>query len=227
MIAAPEGANDTHLLSPPLLNCSALDETRFADKLRQAFLDQVIAAFDAEEQEGCSWRSEKESVKEAASSSTNRLHRCCVKAYNWHRPHLHGGRSLIKVEMWIKVEANGASGVGKSTAEETQSEGSSQISSRKPHVLAKLISKPMQLVSVRQKSWSKPSYKAEVSHAEMLHKLAQAKKIELGVELTNTWWVSQILPFVIGGGIDCPCLLVDQILECLKINCLNLVHTMN
>ena len=51
MIAAPEGANDTHLAALAELS-KYLMKPGFADKLRQASTpDQVIAAFDAEEQE--------------------------------------------------------------------------------------------------------------------------------------------------------------------------------
>ena len=54
MIAAPEGANDTHLAALAELS-KYLMKPGFADKLRQASTpDQVIAAFDAEEQESCS-----------------------------------------------------------------------------------------------------------------------------------------------------------------------------
>ena len=50
MIAAPEGANDTHLAALAELS-KYLMKPGFADKLRQASTpDQVIAAFDAEEQ---------------------------------------------------------------------------------------------------------------------------------------------------------------------------------
>ena len=51
MIAAPEGANDTHLAALAELS-KYLMKPGFADKLRQASTpDQVIAVFDAEEQE--------------------------------------------------------------------------------------------------------------------------------------------------------------------------------
>ena len=51
MIAAPEGANDTHLAALAELS-KYLMKPGFADKLRQVSTpDQVIAVFDAEEQE--------------------------------------------------------------------------------------------------------------------------------------------------------------------------------
>ena len=52
MIAAPEGANDTFTWQPFAELSKYLMKPGFADKLRQASTpDQVIAAFDAEEQE--------------------------------------------------------------------------------------------------------------------------------------------------------------------------------
>ena len=69
MIAAPEGANDTHLAALAELS-KYLMKPGFADKLRQASTpDQVIAAFDAEEQEAAAEEAKKaEAVKEATSS---------------------------------------------------------------------------------------------------------------------------------------------------------------
>lgn len=59
MIAAPEGANDTHLSALAELS-KYLMKPGFADKLRQARTpDQVIAAFDAEEQEAAAEEAKK------------------------------------------------------------------------------------------------------------------------------------------------------------------------
>ena len=59
MIAAPEGANDTHLAALAELS-KYLMKPGFADKLRQASTpDKVIAAFDAEEQEAAAEEAKK------------------------------------------------------------------------------------------------------------------------------------------------------------------------
>ncbi len=123
MIAAPEGANDTHLAALAELS-KYLMKPGFADKLRQASTpDQVIAAFDAEEQEAAAEEAKKaEAVKEAASSDKHSLlplqHVQQVSpTLTWQK------KPLIKkgeeMGVTVRVETNGASGVGnRLTAEE-------------------------------------------------------------------------------------------------------------
>ncbi len=98
MIAAPEGANDTHLATLAELCLSTWWKPGFADKTspRTSTPDQVIAAFDAEEQEAAAEEGKSRvKVKEAASSDKPLIvSRCSL--YNRDRPHLHGRRSLIK-----------------------------------------------------------------------------------------------------------------------------------
>ena len=130
MIAAPEGANDTHLAALAELS-KYLMKPGFADKLRQASTpDQVIAAFDAEEQEAAAEEAKKaEAVKEATSSDKPLI--VAVTACTTGIAHIHGRRSPHQkgeeMGVTVRVETNGASGVGnRLTAEEiAKAEGSS------------------------------------------------------------------------------------------------------
>ena len=71
MIAAPEGANDTHLAALAELS-KYLMKPGFADKLRQASTpDQVIAAFDAEEQEAAAEEAKKQKRSKKQLHLTN------------------------------------------------------------------------------------------------------------------------------------------------------------
>ena len=71
MIAAPEGANDTHLAALAELS-KYLMKPGFADKLRQASTpDQVIAAFDAEEQEAAAEEAKKQKQSKKQLHLTN------------------------------------------------------------------------------------------------------------------------------------------------------------
>ena len=73
MIAAPEGANDTHLAALAELS-KYLMKPGFADKLRQASTpEQVIAAFDAEEQVAAAEEAKKQKQSKKQHHLTNRL----------------------------------------------------------------------------------------------------------------------------------------------------------
>ena len=72
MIAAPEGANDTHLAALAELS-KYLMKPGFADKLRQASTpDQVIAVFNAEEQEAQLKKRKKQKQSKKQLHLTNR-----------------------------------------------------------------------------------------------------------------------------------------------------------
>ena len=72
MIAAPEGANDTHLAALAELS-KYLMKPGFAEKLRQVSTpDQVIAAFDAEEQEAAAEEAKKQKLSKKQLHLTNR-----------------------------------------------------------------------------------------------------------------------------------------------------------
>ena len=228
MIAAPEGANDTHLAALAELS-KYLMKPGFADKLRQASTpDQVIAAFDAEEQEAAAEEAKKaEAVKEAASSDKPLI--VAVTACTTGIAHTYmAEEALIKkgeeMGVTVRVETNGASGVGnRLTAEEIAKAEGVIIAADKAVETArfdgkKLISKPV-AAGIRQTEELIQTIldgKADVFHAE---NAAQANASQEKLSLGGAFYkhlmsgVSQMLPFVIGGGILIAlAFLIDQIL---------------
>ena len=228
MIAAPEGANDTHLAALAELS-KYLMKPGFADKLRQASTpDQVIAAFDAEEQEAAAEEAKKaEAVKEAASSDKPLI--VAVTACTTGIAHTYmAEEALIKkgeeMGVTVRVETNGASGVGnRLTAEEIVKAEGVIIAADKAVETArfdgkKLISKPV-AAGIRQTEELIQTIldgKADVFHAE---NAAQASTSQEKLSLGGAFYkhlmsgVSQMLPFVIGGGILIAlAFLIDQVL---------------
>lgn len=228
MIAAPEGANDTHLAALAELS-KYLMKPGFADKLRQASTpDQVIAAFDAEEQEAAAEEAKKaEAVKEAASSDKPLI--VAVTACTTGIAHTYmAEEALIKkgeeMGVTVRVETNGASGVGnRLTAEEIAKAEGVIIAADKAVETArfdgkKLISKPV-AACIRQTEELIQTIldgKADVFHAE---NAAQASASQEKLSLGGAFYkhlmsgVSQMLPFVIGGGILIAlAFLIDQVL---------------
>ena len=228
MIAAPEGANDTHLAALAELS-KYLMKPGFADKLRQASTpDQVIAAFDAEEQEAAAEEAKKaEAVKEAASSDKPLI--VAVTACTTGIAHTYmAEEALIKkgeeMGVTVRVETNGASGVGnRLTAEEIAKAEGVIIAADKAVETArfdgkKLISKPV-AAGIRQTEELIQTIldgKADVFHAE---NAAQASASQEKLSLGGAFYkhlmsgVSQMLPFVIGGGILIAlAFLIDQVL---------------
>ena len=228
MIAAPEGANDTHLAALAELS-KYLMKPGFADKLRQASTpDQVIAAFDAEEQEAAAEEAKKaEAVKEAASSDKPLI--VAVTACTTGIAHTYmAEEALIKkgeeMGVTVRVETNGASGVGnRLTAEEIAKAEGVIIAADKAVETArfdgkKLISKPV-AAGIRQTEELIQTIldgKADVFHAE---NAAQASASQEKLSLGGAFYkhlmsgVSQMLPFVIGGGILIAlAFLIDQVI---------------
>ncbi|RHF68275.1 PTS fructose transporter subunit IIC [Streptococcus parasanguinis] len=228
MIAAPEGANDTHLAALAELS-KYLMKPGFADKLRQASTpDQVVAAFDAEEQEAAAEEAKKaEAVKEAASSDKPLI--VAVTACTTGIAHTYmAEEALIKkgeeMGVTVRVETNGASGVGnRLTAEEIAKAEGVIIAADKAVETArfdgkKLISKPV-AAGIRQTEELIQTIldgKADVFHAE---NAAQASASQEKLSLGGAFYkhlmsgVSQMLPFVIGGGILIAlAFLIDQVM---------------
>ena len=228
MIAAPEGANDTHLAALAELS-KYLMKPGFADKLRQASTpDQVIAAFDAEEQVAAAEEAKKaEAVKEAASSDKPLI--VAVTACTTGIAHTYmAEEALIKkgeeMGVTVRVETNGASGVGnRLTAEEIAKAEGVIIAADKAVETArfdgkKLISKPV-AAGIRQTEDLIQTIldgKADVFHAE---NAAQASASQEKLSLGGAFYkhlmsgVSQMLPFVIGGGILIAlAFLIDQVM---------------
>ncbi|MDU1975853.1 MAG: fructose-specific PTS transporter subunit EIIC [Streptococcus parasanguinis] len=228
MIAAPEGANDTHLAALAELS-KYLMKPGFADKLRQASTpDQVIAAFDAEEQVAAAEEAKKaEAVKEAASSDKPLI--VAVTACTTGIAHTYmAEEALIKkgeeMGVTVRVETNGASGVGnRLTAEEIAKAEGVIIAADKAVETArfngkKLISKPV-AAGIRQTEELIQTIldgKADVFHAENAAEAsASQEKLSLGGAFYKHLMsgVSQMLPFVIGGGILIAlAFLIDQIM---------------
>lgn len=228
MIAAPEGANDTHLAALAELS-KYLMKPGFADKLRQASNpDEVIATFDAEEQEAVAEEAKKaEAAKEAVSSDKPLI--VAVTACTTGIAHTYmAEEALIKkgeeMGVTVRVETNGASGVGnRLTAEEIAKAEGVIIAADKAVETArfdgkKLISKPV-AAGIRQTEELIQTIldgKADVFHAENAAEAsASQEKLSLGGAFYKHLMsgVSQMLPFVIGGGILIAlAFLIDQIL---------------
>lgn len=228
MIAAPEGANDTHLAALAELS-KYLMQDGFADCLRQVTSpDEVIAAFNTGEEEAQAEEAKKaQAVKEAASSDKPLI--VAVTACTTGIAHTYmAEESLIKTgeEMGVnvRVETNGASGVGTPlTAEEISKAVGVIVAAEKAVETArfdgkKLISKPV-AAGIRQPQELIQNIldgKAEVFHAENAGAAQESsEKLSLGGAFYKHLMsgVSQMLPFVIGGGIMIAlAFLLDQIM---------------
>ena len=228
MIAAPEGANDTHLAALAELS-KYLMQDGFADRLRKVTsTDEVIAAFNTGEEEAQAEEAKKaQAVKEAASSDKPLI--VAVTACTTGIAHTYmAEESLIKIgeEMGVnvRVETNGASGVGTPlTAEEISKAVGVIVAADKAVETArfdgkKLLSKPV-AAGIRQPQELIQNIldgKAEVFHAENAGAAQESsEKLSLGGAFYKHLMsgVSQMLPFVIGGGIMIAlAFLLDQIM---------------
>ncbi|MBS6761894.1 MAG: fructose-specific PTS transporter subunit EIIC [Streptococcus salivarius] len=228
MIAAPEGANDTHLAALAELS-KYLMQDGFADRLRKVTSpDEVIAAFNTGEEEAQAEEAKKaQAVKEAASSDKPLI--VAVTACTTGIAHTYmAEESLIKTgeEMGVnvRVETNGASGVGTPlTAEEISKAVGVIVAADKAVETArfdgkKLLSKPV-AAGIRQPQELIQNIldgKAEVFHAENAGVSQESsEKLSLGGAFYKHLMsgVSQMLPFVIGGGIMIAlAFLLDQIM---------------
>lgn len=228
MIAAPEGANDTHLAALAELS-KYLMQDDFADRLRKVTSpDEVIAAFNTGEEEAQAEEAKKaQAVKEAASSDKPLI--VAVTACTTGIAHTYmAEESLIKTgeEMGVnvRVETNGASGVGTPlTAEEISKAVGVIVAADKAVETArfdgkKLLSKPV-AAGIRQPQELIQNIldgKAEVFHAENAGSAQESsEKLSLGGAFYKHLMsgVSQMLPFVIGGGIMIAlAFLLDQIM---------------
>ena len=228
MIAAPEGANDTHLAALAELS-KYLMQDGFADRLRKVTSpDEVIAAFNTGEEEAQAEEAKKaQAVKEAASSDKPLI--VAVTACTTGIAHTYmAEESLIKTgeEMGVnvRVETNAASGVGTPlTAEEISKAVGVIVAADKAVETArfdgkKLLSKPV-AAGIRQPQELIQNIldgKAEVFHAENAGAVQESsEKLSLGGAFYKHLMsgVSQMLPFVIGGGIMIAlAFLLDQIM---------------
>ncbi|HEL2738887.1 TPA: PTS sugar transporter subunit IIA [Streptococcus suis] len=211
MIAAPEGANDTHLAALAELS-KYLMKAGFADRLRAATNpEEVISVFDAAE------AADKAAEEVVAAPSGDRPFIVAVTACTTGIAHTYMAEEALKkqaAEMGvdIKVETNGASGVGnKLTAEDIKNAAGVIIAADKavdmPRFNGKpLVSRPVaagikqpeELINIildgKASAYTATEGAATVESSEKLS-LGKAfyKHLMSGV--------SQMLPFVIGGGI--------------------------
>ena len=215
MIAAPDGANDTHLAALAELSKYLL-KPGFADQLKKATTpDQVIATFNDAEEE----TKEAEAAEEANSKPKDgQDFIVAVTACTTGIAHTYMAEEALKKQaeemgVAIKVETNGASGVGnKLTAEDIKRAKGVIIAADKAVDMPRFNGKP--LVSRPVADGIKKSEeliniilddKADVyvSSADSSSSEGSSEKMSLGVAFYKHLMsgVSQMLPFVIGGGI--------------------------
>ncbi|KKF42825.1 PTS fructose transporter subunit IIABC [Streptococcus uberis] len=207
MIAAPDGANDTHLAALAQLSQYLLKDG-FADKLRQATsADEVIAAFDATEEK-----------KEEVPTSFGKDFIVAVTACTTGIAHTYMAEEALKKQaaamgVGIKVETNGASGVAnRLTAEDIKNAKGVIIAADKAVEMDRFDGKP--LISRPVADGIKKSEeliqfildgKASAYHVKNDQKasVSSTEKSSLGGAFYKHLMggVSQMLPFVIGGGI--------------------------
>ncbi|HFI0150608.1 TPA: fructose-specific PTS transporter subunit EIIC [Streptococcus suis] len=211
MIAAPEGANDTHLAALAELS-KYLMKPGFADRLRAVTNpEEVIAVFDTAE------AADKATEEVVATPSGDRPFIVAVTACTTGIAHTYMAEEALKkqaAEMGvdIKVETNGASGVGnKLTAEDIENAAGVIIAADKAVEMPRFNGKP--LVSRPVAAGIKQPEelinlildgKASVYTAtEGAATVESSEKLSLGKAFYKHLMsgVSQMLPFVIGGGI--------------------------
>ena len=223
MIAAPEGANDTHLAALAELS-QYLMKDGFADKLRQVTSpDQVIELFDQ-----ASEKAEEPAVVEPANEGGDFL--VAVTACTTGIAHTYMAQEALQkvaaeMGVGIKVETNGASGVGnKLTAEDIKNAKAVIIAADKAVEMNRFDGKPLinrpvadgirkteELINLAL-SGNAEVYKAANGSAAVA---SSNEKLSLGGAFYKHLMsgVSQMLPFVIGGGIMIAiAFLLDQIL---------------
>ncbi|HEM5162502.1 TPA: PTS sugar transporter subunit IIA [Streptococcus suis] len=211
MIAAPEGANDTHLAALAELS-KYLMKPGFADRLRAVTNpEEVIAVFDTAEE------ADKAAEEVVTTPSGDRPFIVAVTACTTGIAHTYMAEEALKkqaAEMGvdIKVETNGASGVGnKLTAEDIKNAAGVIIAADKAVDMPRFNGKP--LVSRPVAAGIKQPEelinlildgKASVYTAsEGAATVESSEKLSFGKAFYKHLMsgVSQMLPFVIGGGI--------------------------
>ncbi|MCB4989705.1 fructose-specific PTS transporter subunit EIIC [Streptococcus mutans] len=212
MIAAPDGANDTHLAALAELSQYLLKDD-FADKLRQVTNpDDVINLFNATEEE----KKEATPVSPVADSHDFLV---AVTACTTGIAHTYMAEEALKKQaaemgVGIKVETNGASGVGnKLTADDIKRAKGVIIAADKAvemdrfngkplisRPVAEGIKKPEELINIILDGKAE-AYVAD--NSDLSSEASSSEKAGLGSAFYKHLMsgVSQMLPFVIGGGI--------------------------
>ncbi|WP_099777075.1 PTS fructose transporter subunit IIABC [Streptococcus suis] len=211
MIAAPEGANDTHLAALAELS-KYLMKPGFADRLRAVTNpEEVIAVFDTAEE------ADKAAEEVVTTPSGDRPFIVAVTACTTGIAHTYMAEEALKkqaAEMGvdIKVETNGASGVGnKLTAEDIENAVGVIIAADKAVDMPRFNGKP--LVSRPVAAGIKQAEElinlilegkaSAYTASEGVATVESSEKLSLGKAFYKHLMsgVSQMLPFVIGGGI--------------------------
>lgn len=226
MIAAPDGANDTHLAALAELSKYLLKDG-FADQLRKVTTaDEVIATFNAAEEDNKT----KEEVKAAPVSDDKPLI-VAVTACTTGIAHTYmAEEALIKqgeeMGVTVRVETNGASGVGnRLTTDEIARAKGVIVAADKAVEMARfdgkqLVSRPVadgikkteELINIILDGKA-DTYKAAAGSSTEENE--SSEKLSLGAAFYKHLMsgVSQVLPFVIGGGIMIAlAFLIDNIL---------------
>ena len=210
MIAAPDGANDTHLAALAELSKYLLKDG-FADKLRKVTsAEEVIAAFDAEE---ASNKAAAEPVAPAADQDfIVAVTACTTGIAHTYMAEESLKKTAAELGVAIKVETNGASGVGnKLTAADIANAKGVIIAADKAVDMARFNGKPLvnrpvadgikkseELINLVL-TGAADTYVAKEGEASV-----QAEEnLSVGQAFYKHLMsgVSQMLPFVIGGGI--------------------------
>ncbi|MGT2928915.1 PTS fructose transporter subunit IIABC [Streptococcus dentasini] len=227
MIAAPDGANDTHLAALAELSKYLLKDG-FADKLRQVTTpEEVIATFDQAEEEN----KEEAAAQPAQAASDDKPLVVAVTACTTGIAHTYmAEEALIKqgeeMGVTVRVETNGASGVGNAlTADEIKRAKGVIVAADKAVEMARFdgkqlisrpvaegIKKPEELINTILDGKAE-TYTA--AQGEATASTDEGEKQGLGSAFYKHLMsgVSQMLPFVIGGGIMIAlAFLIDNIL---------------
>ncbi|WP_162012758.1 fructose-specific PTS transporter subunit EIIC [Streptococcus sp. S784/96/1] len=209
MIAAPQGANDTHLAALAELSQYLLKDG-FADSLRKAMTpEEVIAVFDA-----ASEKAEPETVvvPEEGQDFIVAVTACTTGIAHTYMAEESLKKVAAEMGVAIKVETNGASGVGnKLTAEDIAKAKGVIIAADKAVDMPRFNGKPLvnrpvadgikkteELINIilngeAETYVAKDGAQAATSEEKLSAGQAFYKHLMSGV--------SQMLPFVIGGGI--------------------------
>ena len=210
MIAAPEGANDTHLAALAELS-QYLMKDGFADKLRQVTsADQVIELFDQASEKA------QEPVQAPANESGDFI--VAVTACTTGIAHTYMAQEALQkvaaeMGVGIKVETNGASGVGnKLTAEDIRNAKAVIIAADKAVEMDRFDGKPLvnrpvadgirkteELINLALSGNAEVYRAANGAQASTSSNEKQSLGGAFYKHLMSG--VSQMLPFVIGGGI--------------------------
>ncbi|MEW4353559.1 fructose-specific PTS transporter subunit EIIC [Streptococcus pneumoniae] len=205
MIAAPEGANDTHLAALAELS-QYLMKDGFADKLRQASSsDEVLALFDQAEE-----KSEPEVVAPVNGDDFIVAVTACTTGIA-HTYMAQEALQKVAAEMGvgIKVETNGASGVGNQlTADDIKCAKAVIVAADKAVEMErfdgkKVISRPVAdgIRKTEELIHLALNGGGDVYHASQKEATSSSASAAGGFYKHLMSGVSQMLPFVIGGGI--------------------------